>query len=417
MLQSLYDLDQQRQILSWSSISDNLAFFLLEESCAMEQLLKQAKPFLDYDEQVDQLRARGMVIEDRQRAIRKVTQVGYYRLSGYWHGARYFTQDGRTRVYRDEFRPGTSFDAVYDFYLFDKKLRLELLDALERIEVYFRTVTAHELGRSNSLCHLDKKNFSRDAFSSAGQTGKVPSYDAWLVNHEKRIKESHEDSIVSHRNAGKPIPIWVAAEVWDFGSLSKFYSMLNGKNQDLICNRIGITERNVLEIWLINLYVLRNRCAHHSRVCNRTNPRTLKLPKKGYFNLIGLNNTGLDRIYGLITVIWFLLKQIAPSSDWILRIANLFDQKPDVPGFGFLAMGIAGNAFPRDRFVETQTPVTPPKDFRTLAAEARTSSIRCVDYLRSHVTEPDFAEEAGRLTDFWLQAAEDIETLVSNTDR
>lgn len=376
----------------------------------MDQPTKQVKPFLEYEELVDQLSARGMIVEDKERAIRKITQIGYYRLSGYWHVARRSkVREDRTREYLNEFREGTSFNAIYNFYLFDKKLRLELLDALERIEVYFRTVIAHELGRNDPLCHLDKLNFSKDSCIRDDKARKGPSYHAWLERHEKQIRESQEDSIVSHRDAGKPIPIWVAAEVWDFGSLSKFYSMLNVKNQDLVCARIGISERNVLDNWLINLNVLRNRCAHHSRMCNRPNPRTLKVPKKGYFNLLELDSHGREKIFGLIAVIWFLLKQIGRSSDWILRIATLTDRKPNVPGFTFQSMGIAGNSFPRHLFEEAKLPPASVINFSTHSNQAKSSANDCVNYLKANSSEPGAVAEAHALTEVWMQAIVDIE--------
>ncbi len=379
----------------------------------MEQPLKQVKPFFEYEALVDQLNARGMLIESKERAIRKITQVGYYRLSGYWHVAKRFEkQEYGPRIYLNEFRYGTYFNAVYDLYLFDKRLRLELIDALERIEVYFRTIIAHELGRNDPLCYLDKKNFSKNSCIQDEKPRKAPSYSDWLERHERRIQESQEDSIVSHRETGKPIPIWVAAEVWDFGSLSKFYSMLSGNNQDLICRRIGIFERNVLDNWLINLNMLRNRCAHHSRVYNRPNPRTLMIPKKGYFNLLELDAHGREKIFGLIAVIWFLVRQIGKSSDWILRVANLIDQKPNVPGFTFKSMGISGDTFPRQRFSETQLPPAPAVDFCTLSSQAKSSANDCVKYFKSNASEPGSAIEANTLTEAWLQAIVDIETIM-----
>ena len=49
--------------------------------------------------------------------------------------------------------PGTSFDGIIELYLFDKKLRLSVLDAVERIEVHLRTVIAHELGRLDPVAN------------------------------------------------------------------------------------------------------------------------------------------------------------------------------------------------------------------------------------------------------------------------
>lgn len=96
------------------------------------------KPFLEYDELIDRLQERGMIIKDFSRARRKLIQVGYYRLSGYWFTARQFQQDqNRKRTYLDSFRPETTFEDVFDLYLFDKRLRIEFTDALERIEIFF----------------------------------------------------------------------------------------------------------------------------------------------------------------------------------------------------------------------------------------------------------------------------------------
>ncbi len=37
-------------------------------------------------------------------------------------------------IRKDEFQGGVSFDSIIDLYLFDKRLRQMMLDALERIE-------------------------------------------------------------------------------------------------------------------------------------------------------------------------------------------------------------------------------------------------------------------------------------------
>lgn len=310
----------------------------------------EVKPFFEYDALVKQLLDRGMTIADPLRAQRKLTQVGYYRLSGYWHTSRKFERNGKNIKYENKFQPHTNFENIFKFYLFDKQLRIEFTNALERIEIYLRTIIAHEIGRIAPLAYLDKKQFSKDSFKSDSAV----RYDDWLYRHNKLIQESKEDSIKDHLNREKPIPIWVAAEAWDFGALSKFYSILSGNNQDLICTRLGIDNRNVLDNWFINLNGIRNRCAHHARLCNRPNPRTLSIPKKGYFNLLQLKESERNKFYGIIAIIWFLLKQLGPSSSWICRIANLIDQKPEIPGFTYTSMGFPTTGFPRELFPETK---------------------------------------------------------------
>lgn len=321
------------------------------------------KPFKEYNELLEVLVERKMVINDPLRAQRKLTQVGYYRLSGYWYTARKFEQvDRHTRVYQNEFRSNTAFEDVFNLYLFDKHLRLEISDAIERIEIFLRTIIAHELGSIDPLAYLDKKQFSKSAFDL---TSKIPNYDEWIERHNNLLESSKEDCIVHYRKNKLPIPIWVACEAWDFGTMSKLFSMLKDKNKDLICSRIDIDNRNALENWLINLNGIRNRCAHHSRIFNKPILRGLILPRKGYFNLLSLSQKEKDRLYGLITVMWFLLKKIGNNSRWIYRIADLIDNMPKVAGATIHSLGISTGKFPREKFPELVEQIkesTPPQD-------------------------------------------------------
>ncbi|WP_409501104.1 Abi family protein [Mannheimia glucosida] len=42
------------------------------------------------------------------------------------------------------------------------------------------------------------------------------------------------------RKNEKEIPFWVITETWDFGALSKFYSLLNGQHQRKIAKKFNV---------------------------------------------------------------------------------------------------------------------------------------------------------------------------------
>ena len=90
------------------------------------------KPAKTFDEQCDLLIARGMRVPDKEKAVYYLSHISYYRLVAYW--LPYETS-------RDphQFAEGVCFDTVLSHYLFDRQLRLLLLDAIERFEVSFRT--------------------------------------------------------------------------------------------------------------------------------------------------------------------------------------------------------------------------------------------------------------------------------------
>lgn len=380
----------------------------------MEQPTKNAKPFLEYDALVGLLTQRGMVIRDPLRAQRKLTQVGYYRLSGYWHTSQKykFLAPKKIQIF-SEFQDNTTFESVFNFYLFDKSLRLELTCALERIEVYLRTIIAHELGRIDPMAHKDKKNFSKFSTNPAhsGKDG-ISDFQLWHIKHEDLLKSSREESILSHLECDKPIPLWVASEAWSFGTLSKLYSMLNGANQQRICDRIGLDNRTILDNWLINFTGIRNRCAHHSRLCNRSNIRTLIIPKNGYFNLLNLSESDKNKFYGFICIVWFLVRKIGPSSNWINRVADIIDNKPHVNGFNFKSMGFGDHGFPRKLFPQTITAAKPILSIDEVY-QASTANIKAtLDTIKAAPNQHDHVEKSKQYIDQLMSFATELEDLL-----
>jgi abortive infection bacteriophage resistance protein len=93
------------------------------------------KPYLSVEEQIQLLEQRGMIMpSDRDRAANWLRRIGYYRLSGYWYPFRVRENE----VALDAFQPKTTLERVFNLYVFDKRLRLLMLDAIERVEVGLR---------------------------------------------------------------------------------------------------------------------------------------------------------------------------------------------------------------------------------------------------------------------------------------
>ncbi|WP_379933083.1 Abi family protein [Enterobacter sichuanensis] len=308
----------------------------------------------EYDALIELLESRDMTIPDRDHAIRKITQVGYYRLSGFWYPCRLpEVTDGKITGRIDRLRRGTSFRDIYDLYLFDKRLRLLMMNALERVEIYVRSVIAHEMGRFGPLSYLDD-SFINPKHLVIKPGKETSTRDEWKRKHQAEINKSREDFIRWHISRYEGIPFWVAIEVWDFGLMSKYYGMLKDQHRNAILARLGIAAGNgaIFENWLSAMNVLRNRCAHHCRIWNKVNePRLRPLPGHPYFQGLNLDEHAYERLYSMIAILWFLIKKIGPGSEWINHIADLIDKKPTPPGCHLTAMGFPNNdGFPRESF-------------------------------------------------------------------
>ena len=74
------------------------------------------KPALSYTEQLDQLKSRGMKVEDDDQAILYLQHCNYYRLSGYFY--QFYVSDKH-----NEFSEDASFQYIIDASRADRNLR------------------------------------------------------------------------------------------------------------------------------------------------------------------------------------------------------------------------------------------------------------------------------------------------------
>ena len=135
---------------------------------------REVKSYRTYQEQIDLLVARGMVIGDYDEAFHALQTINYYRLSGYWYPFRIDKNGERLR----EFIAGTKLEDVLALYQFDARLRTAVMASLSPIELAVRALLGHGLGRIDPLCHLKPNLLGPVARTGAkyAQTGK------YLVN-------------------------------------------------------------------------------------------------------------------------------------------------------------------------------------------------------------------------------------------
>nr|WP_274594938.1 Abi family protein [Pseudomonas nabeulensis] len=182
------------------------------------------KPWQSYQEQLDLVIARGMSVTDQPKALEHLERIGYYRLSGYWFAFRertelccplpqYKTKTKPTRIPLDTFKPGTTFQNAIDLYVFDKKLRLLTLDALERIEIALRVDISHVLGKHNKFAYLVPEIFHESFSLQLDTKTGLTKHHAWIGKHAALINRSNEDFIRHNKEKyGLPLAVWVACE-------------------------------------------------------------------------------------------------------------------------------------------------------------------------------------------------------------
>jgi abortive infection bacteriophage resistance protein len=299
-----------------------------------------------------------MEVSDDARALSYLEKIGYYRLSGYSYPFRVranymdLTKDGTPPVNpktnslaTDWFHPNTRFSDVVDLYVFDKRLRHLVGDALERIEIALRVDISHTLGKLDTFAYADPtllhEKFAKDYDPQKG----VTLHHAWLGKNGQLVARSKEEFVRHNKEKyGLPLAIWIVCEVWDFGAMSTLFNGMREPEQDSISQKYGVSSGRVFATWLRSLNYLRNVCAHHSRLWNRNIVDQPKLPseREVAWTLHFHNNPAARaRCFMLLKMVQQLMGVINPSSTWSDRMKAHLIAFPNLPhcGLGVHDMG------------------------------------------------------------------------------
>ncbi len=266
-----------------------------------------AKPPATYDQQIDLLKQRGMVIDDDITAKFYLQHLNYYRLGAYWLP---FEANHSTH----QFKPNTNFNDILNLYIFDRELRLLVLDAIERIEVSVRGQWAYQLAHKHGAhTHLDANLFD------------TKHYQSNLKKLSEEVNRSDEIFIKHYLSTYNELlpPVWVVCEVMSLGQLSRWYNSLKPKaTRRAIADVYGIDEY-VLQSWMHHLSLVRNICAHHSRLWNREFTITPNLPKSKPIHLTKEFITGSRKLYNTLVILLHCLDTIAGQHHWRTKFNEL----------------------------------------------------------------------------------------------
>lgn len=273
------------------------------------------KPWLDYAGQLQKLKGRGLLVDDHAKAEQFLSHLNYYRFSGYCLAF----EKGR-----HAFKPGTRFAQIVDAYHFDVGLRDLLTEALEVVEVELRAKVAYEFGqRYGAFGHTDAGNFF-GRFDHA----------QWLTRLQEEADRSSE-LFIKHFKATydefPDLPIWTVTEVMSFGGLSRMFQGMNSKDKSGIASRYKL-QAAVLQSWMHHVTYVRNLCAHHSRVWDRSWSIKPTIPHGREWKAPFLPSN--RRLFVTLLLLRYLLKRIPAESQfarsWKDRVESHLATPPSV---------------------------------------------------------------------------------------
>ena len=271
------------------------------------------KEFKTIDEQIAILESRGLQIPNKETARDFLYRNNYYRVSGY----------SLTLRSHDVFVPSAHFQNIIDIYEFDHELRHILLKYIEIIEVAVKSAYSHEFSKVyGATGYLDAANFV-DAAMHADIMQKAETQKLSRLPHEAYLKhfvnELYQD-----------IPLWAFVDLLTISNISFLYKISPADIKMATASAFGLKAKGdeILERFMHHMTIIRNLCAHGSRLYNRLFEQKPWLNKRERALLITLPDGTVDNahLYGFILIIRRLLKpeEFAAMKAEIVSLANKY---------------------------------------------------------------------------------------------
>ena len=288
------------------------------------------KPPLTYKEQINLLKSRGLLIPDENRAERLLSNISYYRLSAYMLPCKEI-KDG---CYIDKFIDGKTWDDVYNLYLFDRKLRLLVFDAIERLEISIRTQIIYQLSHKYGSHWQDDPSIFKITHKKDkdGNDIDIDVYKEINKHITDQLNNNKSEVFLQHYrdtydNPSTP-PSWMSVEIMYFNHLSKICSGLKQRSDATGISNFYCLPPEIFCSWLHTINYVRNLCAHHARLWNRDFnivPVRLNFSK----SLVWISNSSSVRrkkIYYFFCILNYLLQTVNPTSTFKEKLLELLDE-------------------------------------------------------------------------------------------
>ncbi|MDR3263681.1 MAG: Abi family protein [Clostridiales bacterium] len=218
--------------------------------------------FKTYDEQIDILIGRGMIIDDREITKLFLEKNNYYNVINAYKDI--FLDKA---YYPDKYLPETSFEHIKILWFFDKQLSHEIFRYTTIVERTLKSKIAYVISRKFGTKEDDYLNIHN--FNEKHKHGAEELIKNIYIAIDKSLKQKNE-MICHYRKQHSFIPFWVLVNVLSFNEISKFYRYLRDDIQINIAQELSalldkkLFPKNIIDnVKIINLF--RNLCAHDQR--------------------------------------------------------------------------------------------------------------------------------------------------------
>ena len=208
------------------------------------------KTFLTIDELISNIKSKKINIKNEKNVRNILETNNYYFIMGYK-----FAFKNTNGTYKDNI----SFEDIYSLYIFDKTLKLIILDPILEIEQKLKTIYTNNYScrygfKINDILNSNNYDLSNNYLSDT------------LSNLEKQLNDfgNKNKAIMFYKNNHSFIPLWVYMKVLSFGMIRDMFYISKTNDKDYMKNKLTREKINSSDVAnMLRLLVrVRNICCH-----------------------------------------------------------------------------------------------------------------------------------------------------------
>lgn len=230
------------------------------------------KTFLTIDELIEKIKSKNISIKNEKNVRNILENNNYYFIMGYKFAFK--NADGT-------YKNNTSFEDIYSLYIFDKMLKLIILDALLEIEQKLKTIYTNNYSyrygfKISDILDSNNYDLSNNYLNDT------------LLNLDKQLNDfgNKNKAVIFYRNNHSFIPLWVYMKILSFGMIRDMFYVSKSNDKDYMKNKLTSEKVNSNEVAnMLRLLVrVRNICCHDdillSFIDDKLGIKTTKYHKK-----------------------------------------------------------------------------------------------------------------------------------------
>lgn len=198
-----------------------------------------------------------------------------------------------------------------DIYHFDHEFRHIILQYLEVIEVQMKSIYVYEFTNVHGPAGYLNHNFFTNKTKHKEIIAKAEQQKMSRLPHEAYLKHFMSE-------LQQDIPLWAYVDLFTISDISFLFSISEQPIKDAVAHTYGLTMNkgaSILGSYMHSMTIIRNLCAHGSRIYNRLFEQKPSLNKREKALLIKDSSGNIDNahFYSFLLV----MKRLLPADKFI----------------------------------------------------------------------------------------------------